>query len=128
MILDRVVIRLKDRSIMKGRTTDFYVDKSVFHVKLLSGELVRVNLEDLKAAFLVKTFQGNKSYKCSYRDILPWGGHRIKVEFNDGEVIIGYTPHHINGHKGFFITPADSVGNNKEVFVVKSATKEITYL
>lgn len=128
MILDKVVVRLKDKSLMKGRTSDFYVDRTEFHLKLLSGTLVKINIEELKAAFVVKTFEGNEDYKCSYRDFLPWGGHKVKIEFHDGEVMIGYTPHHINGNKGFFITPADLQCNNTQVFVIASATKEITYL
>lgn len=128
MVLEKVVVRLKDRSVLKGRTIDFSVDREEFHLKLLSGKIVRINVEALKAAFVVKTFEGNEDYKCSYRDFLPWGGHKIRIEFHDGEIMIGYTPHHINGNKGFFITPADFQGNNEQVYVVKSATREITYL
>lgn len=64
MILDKVVVRLKDKSIMKGMTSDFYVDRAEFHLKLLSGKLARFNIEELKAAFVVKTFEGNSDYRC----------------------------------------------------------------
>jgi hypothetical protein len=113
MRIDKIVARL---------------DKTFFHLKLLSGEVVKVDIEKLKAAFNVKTFNGNKNYNYTYKDVIPWGGNKVKVEFIDGEVIIGYTPHYSAGHQGFFITPADLQGNNKEVYVVTSATKEITYL
>jgi hypothetical protein len=46
MILDKVVVRLKDKSIMKGRTSDFYVDRTEFHLKLLTGKLVRINISE----------------------------------------------------------------------------------
>lgn len=56
------------------------------------------------------------------------GGNKVKVEFFDGEVIIGYVSHHINEGRGFLMTPADLRGNNEQVFIVTSATRDITYL
>jgi hypothetical protein len=128
MIIDKMVIRFKDKLLMKGRTCDFSPDNTVFHLKLFNGELIKVDIDKVKAAFVVKNFNGNKNYKYTYKDFIPWGGNKIKVEFIDGEIMIGYTPYYPFGHHGFFVTPADVQGNNKQVYVVTSATKEITYL
>jgi hypothetical protein len=123
-----MVLRFKDKKLMKGLTNDFSPHKNFFHLKLLSGAVVIVNTEKLKAAFFVKTFNGNKDYIYKYNDFIPWGGNKIKIEFIDGEVIIGYTPHHPSGHRGFFVTPADLQGNNKRIFVIASSTKKMTIL
>ncbi len=112
---------------MKGRIRDFSPQKTFFHLRLTSGELVKVDLEKMKAAFLVKSYNGNKQYAYTYRDYIPWGGNKVQVEFNDGEVLIGYTPYLPYGQQGFFVTPADLQGNNKSVFVVTSATKDISF-
>ena len=128
MIVDKMVIRFKDRSLMKGSTSDFSNDKPAFNLKLLNGKVEKVLTKDLKAVFIVKNFDGDKKYNCTYRDFLPWGGNKIKVKFNDGEVMIGYTPYYPEAHQDFFITPADLQCNNKEVYVVNSATKEIIYM
>ena len=128
MTIDKMVIRFKDKSLMKGRTSDFSLDTASFHLKLLSGEVVKIDMEKLKAAFVVKSLNGNKNYKCSYKDPILWGGNKVKVEFIDGEVMVGYTPYHISGNNAVLITPADLGCNNKQVFVVTSATKEITFL
>ena len=128
MTIDKIVVRFKDKSLMKGRTRDFSLDKKSFHLKLLSGEVVNVDIEKLKAVFHVKSLIGNKNYKCSYKDPILWGGNKVKVQFTDGEVMIGYTPYHISGNNAVSITPADLQCNNKQVFVVTSATKEITFL
>jgi hypothetical protein len=48
-------------------------------------------LEDLKAVFFVKDFKGNKDHKKTYRDEVAGGGRKIKVTFQDGEEIVGYT-------------------------------------
>jgi len=128
MMEDKVVVRYKDKTLMKGKTSDFASDKAVFHLWLPSGKVETVQTEDLKAVFMVETLEGNKNYTCTYKDFIPWGGHKIKVEFIDGEVIIGYTPFYPEGNKNFFITPADLQCNNKKVYVVNSATKHIYFL
>lgn len=128
MIIDKAVVRFKDKMLMKGRTGNFSPDNSFFHMKLLSGESVKVDIAKLKALFIVKSFQGNRQYQYTYGDVLPWGGKKVKVEFKDGEVIIGYTTYYQSVGTGFFITPADLKGNNKQVFVVTSATRKISYM
>jgi hypothetical protein len=128
MMEDNVVIRYKDKTLMKGKTIDFARDKETFHVRLLNGKIEKVQTEDLKAVFMVESLEGNKNYICTYKDFIPWGGHKIKVEFMDGEVMIGYSPYYPEGNRNFFITPADLQCNNKKVYVVNSATKQIYYL
>ena len=128
MIIDKLVIRFKDKTVLKGKSIDFSISKAIFHLRLLTGKVVQINMEKLKAVFLVKCFNGNKDYKYLYKDFLPWEGNKIKVRFTDGEEMIGYTPYHDNGQPGFFLTPADLNGNNNRVFVLASATREITFL
>ena len=128
MQLDKIVVRFKDKRLMKGVTSSFSPDKNCFHMRLASGEVVKVNIEKLKAAFFVKRLEGNKNYQYKYNDVMPWGGNKIKIEFNDGEVMIGYAQNYLLGSTGFFVTPADLKGNNKRVFVVNSSTEKITFL
>ena len=128
MTTEKMVVRLKDKSILKGITSDFSPRKTIFSLKLLNGELIKINTEKMKAAFYVKTFDGNKKYEYLYRDVFPWEGNKVKVKFLDGEIMIGYVSHLLNNKENFYITPADKLGNNKRAFVVTSATSEITYL
>ncbi len=125
---DKIVIRQKDRTLLKGKSINFNIKKSFFKMRLLSGEQTIVQIEDLKAIFIVKDHTGNKDYTYSYADDLIWYIIKIRIVFNDGEVMIGYVPSHINGDQGFFVTPADLKGNNKSVYVVKSSIKEIKYI
>ena len=125
---DKIVVRCKDKKIMKGKVHDFSATKVFFSMRLLSGERVKIKIEDVKAIFIVKNYEGNKDYKYSYKDVLLWGGMKIRINFKDNEVMIGYIPYHINSDRGFFVTPADLNGNNKNVFVIKSATREISYI
>jgi len=128
MKTDKIVLRFKDKTLLKGHAKDFSPGKKIFHMRLLNGETVMVDVEKLKAVFFVKRFKGDKDYKYRYKDALPWGGTRMKVKFSDGEVMIGYTQHHQIIDDGFFMTPADIKGNNTCVYIIKSSTHQVSYL
>ncbi len=128
MTIQRMVLRLKNKSLLKGTTRNFSPTKPSFHLTLLSGKLVTVDLANLKAAFFVKNFNGDRDYKYTYRDYIPWGGNKVKIKFVDGEVMVGYTSHYPYGDQGFFIKPADLQGNNERVYVVASSAENITFL
>ena len=61
METNKVVARFKDGSLMKGKTNDFFPNKTSFHLETLSGETKTIDVELLKAFFLVKNFDGNKN-------------------------------------------------------------------
>ena len=89
---------------------------------------ISISIEDLKAVFFVKDFEGNKDHKKKYDDVIHGAGRKIVVDFNDGESIIGYALSYSPDRQGFFMTPADLSGNNERAFIVKSATKNIKFL
>jgi hypothetical protein len=76
----------------------------------------------------VKDYSGNKDRKDDYSYVVPGGGHKIKVKFNDGESLIGYTLCYSSNRHGFFMIPADRRSNNERIFVIKSATETVEFL
>ncbi|MBI4847362.1 MAG: hypothetical protein HY808_02110 [Nitrospirae bacterium] len=138
MLFNKIVVKFRSGSLMKGKTFDFSPEKRFFHVELVSGELVKIDMEnlktleidmeDLKAAFFVKDFKGNKNHKNTYNDVITGSGKKVEVEFLDAETIIGYALNYSPDRYGFFIIPADLQSNNERVFVIRSATKRITLL
>lgn len=122
---NKVVVRYKDGTIMKGNTSDFFPNKVRFHLSPIKGNIKEIDVEDLKAVFFVKDFKGNLDHHKKYNDELHGAGRKIKVDFSDGESIIGYALGYSPDRQGFFMTPADLAGNNDRIFVVKSATKSI---
>lgn len=125
MVTNKVVVRFKDNSILKGKTSNFFPNKTSFHLELVNGERIEVDVDELKALFFVKSFEGDKQHQKSYGDRVPGGGRKIKVKFSDGETIVGYTTGYSPDRPGFYMVPADLKGNNERVFVVASATEAI---
>ena len=128
METNKVVVRFKDGSIMKGKTRDFFPNKTSFHLETLNGETKTIDVEQLKAFFWVKDFEGNKNYDEDYEDEIAGTGRKIIVKFSDGESIIGYTLGYSPDRQGFFMTPADLKSNNHRIFVVKSASEKIEFI
>ena len=125
---NKVVIKFKDNTVAKGKTNDFFPNKTQFHLEEMNGEIVEISIEELKAVFFVKDFNGNKNHDDNYNDEIAAGGRKLKVRFFDGETVVGYTLGYSPDRQGFYLTPADLQGNNERIFVVKSATEKIEFL
>jgi hypothetical protein len=128
MILNKVVARFKDGTLMKGTTVDFFPNKLGFHLTLTNGEIVEIAVENLKALFFVKDLDGNKDHKEEYVDTVPGGGRKVHIEFIDGEIVIGFSQGYSPNRQGFFVVPADIQSNNERFFVVASATRKVSFI
>jgi len=128
MMINKVVVKFKDNSIVKGQTNNFLPNKTFFHLQQIGGGQIEVHIEDLKAIFFVKNYDGVKDHKKAYNDNVPGGGRKIQVKFLDGETIVGYTTGYSPDRPGFYIVPADIKGNNERIFVVKTATEKVEML
>lgn len=124
----KIVAKFKNGSIKKGIAIDFYPDRSTLKLQLLNGKIETIEIEDLKAVFFVKNFQGNKNHTDKYQDPNLWADKKVRVDFTDGEAVIGHTLHYSLGHHGLFLIPADHGNNNEQIFVITSATKKIVFL
>lgn len=120
--MNKIVARFADGRILKGYTSDFAPNKRMFHMTGRDDQTVQmVNLDKLKALFIVREFEGNPEYRESsdFDETHTLGyGSRLKVVFKDGEEFIGvgtgYNPDRI----GFFITPCDPGSNTIRAFVI----------
>ena len=126
----RVVAHMKDSSIIKGTTIDFFPNRPTFHIHPVGGaERVEVRCSKLKALFWVKTFDGDKSRRDvrGFLEASPETAHgrKIAVHFRDGELLCGHSLSYLPERPGFFIFPADAGGNNLRIYVNTAATHEI---
>jgi hypothetical protein len=128
MPINQIVVKFKDGSVKKGNTNDFLPNKQIFHLNTTDGEMDAINVENAKAIFFVKDFAGDKDHDYSYEDVVPGGGRKINVVFNDGEVVVGYALGYSPDRQGFMMTPADLSGNNERIYAVASAVKKVQFL
>jgi hypothetical protein len=130
---NRIVAHFKDGRLLKGYTHDFTPVKDTFHLtselEKDKGQIYEVFCPNLKAIFFVKTLAGNVNYKekKSFKEVDASGlrGIKIKIEFNDGEVMCGISLGYSKKRKGFFIVPVDPQSNNERVYVIASAVKDV---
>ena len=128
MAPNKVVIKFKNNSVVKGKTSDFFPNKAQFHLEEMNGKISEISIENLKAVFFVKDFEGNKDHQDNYNDHIAAGGRKIKVLFIDGETVVGYTLAYSADRPDFYMRPADLKGNNERIFVVKSATEKVEFI
>ena len=128
MEANKVVVKFKDKKMLKGTTSDFFPNKNQFHLNQANGDVLDVRVEDLKAIFFVKDFEGNKDRKKTYTDEVAGAGRKMRVDFSDGESVVGFTLGYSPDRQGFYFTPADAKGNNIRIFIVKSATDKVAFL
>ncbi len=135
----KVVARLRNGSILKGFLDTIPV--SDFETLLKensctlprefglrspeSGQTHPLSLENLKALFFVKTFEGRKEYKevKFFEKNPPIKGLWVRVKFYDNEFLEGVVRNsaHYIVDPGFFLKPPDLQSNNEILFVVKNS-------
>jgi len=132
----KTVIKYNNGKIVKGYTTDFNPAKDIFHLKLIEeyqdeGQVgqIEIKMNDIKAVFFVKDFQGNKDYQ-KVRTFNKYDSgspvqRKIIVIFKDGENFYGTTHSYSPDRIGFFVYPIDQQDNNDRIFVSRKALDKV---
>ena len=127
----KIVVRYAEGQMLKGFTHDFSPMRSQFSLwtstTAAAHERIIVPLARLKGVFFVRDFAGNPGYVERTDSGESQHGRRIEVTLIDDEVIVGRTlSYRPDGH-GFFVVPADPLGNNIRVFVVSSSVRQVRF-
>jgi hypothetical protein len=130
--MNKIVARYADGRLVKGFTSDFSPQKKMFHLRSVDDSSVEiVNVEKLKALFIVKEFEGNPEYRESndFDGSSSLGyGDRLRIIFKDGEEMVGvgmgYNPEKV----GFFMTPCDPKSNTVRAFVINDFVDHVEKL
>jgi hypothetical protein len=134
MIQNKIVVQRLDGSVMKGITRDFMPNKEIFHLEPADAppdsKTIPVFVKELKAVFFVKDFTGNSQYhdRKEFNPNKAILGRKIKVVFQDGEILIGTIQGYQPGRPGFFVFPADPKSNNDRCYVISSATRQVSFI
>jgi hypothetical protein len=132
--VNKVIARFADGRMVKGTTADFSPTKDIFHLSpeaaAAEAKPLEVSTKDLKALFFVKDFTGDRKHiaRNEFDPSHPPAGRRIKVVFNDGEILLGTTTGYQPGRPGFFVVPADADSNAERCYVVAAATQNVSFL
>lgn len=133
---NKIVVRYRDGRMLKGHTADFLPTRPSFHVVPTEAKSVaakgtlEIQLAELKAVFFVKDFTGNKAYQetKAFAPEQRVPGRKIRIEFEDGEVLLGTTMGYQPSRPGFFLMPADPKSNNERCYVVSAAVKRVEFV
>lgn len=134
MIQNKIVVRYQDGKVLKGHTSDFLPAKPTFHITLDDATQgtapLEVPVSGIKAIFFVKDFAGDPEHKKTndFTAGKSAGGRKIKVEFKDGETLVGTTQGYDPKRAGFFVVPADVDSNNERCFVIAAATGNVSFV
>ncbi len=127
----KIIARYQDGRMVKGTTRNFWQSNPSFHMvpvgQPADSTPEEVRLDQLKAVFVVESFNGKPDYsedKDFARQEVRHG-RRFQVTFHDGEVLVGSTLNVDTQGLGFFLFPADKQSNNQKVFVVNAAVKQV---
>lgn len=124
----KVIVRTRDERLFRGFSKAEFIGEKV-QVIDAKGNHQDFLLDELKAVFFVREFDGDASYRevrFLGREALPawvW----IHVTFCDGEVMEGKVRNDTSllDPLGFFMWVADEGTNNELVYVVRSALKDL---
>ncbi len=131
--MNKVVARFVDGRVLKGHTADFVAAGDLFHIARADAPSAPphpVMISELKALFFVKDFAGNPLHddRKLFDVSRSTGGRKLRIEFKDGEVMVGTTHAFEQGAHGFFLQPADAASNIERCFVVAAATEQVIFL
>jgi len=139
---EKIVARFRDGRLLKGFVRNFSIESDMVILNdHKTNEEIRIPIEELKALFFVKDFEGSSQYvERKVFGIRKNLGRKAFIKFIDKESLVGFIEGEIpwdkgfslsklgKRAKGFFLTPVDGDSNNERVFVVGSAIENVTIM
>jgi hypothetical protein len=124
----KIVVHYLDKRLERGYARFFFHVQDQVPMTDLDGNEKPLDLKQVKAVFFVKEFAGNPDYgeRKEFGGDSPTFGLKIRIEFIDGEVLLGRAMGYRPEEKGFYFKPADPRSNNEVVFVPVGALKQVT--
>jgi hypothetical protein len=128
----KVIVRKADRDSVSGYVSpsNFVVDGKL-ELLNTSGNVVAVDLRDIKAVYFVREFSDSevmsrKTFTTRPRTEGLW----VRLKFKDNEVIEGLMPNDLaqNPPEGFLINPPDLRSNTQRVFVPRASLTSVTVI
>ncbi len=112
----RVIIHTLEGQVKRGTIRDERLGEALVHYQVLNGSDETLPRERVKALFFLLAPGRNA----------PSGeGDRVRVTFNDGRQVAGFSKDHRDRTAGFFVIPADNRTNTERIFIFRHAAQTI---
>jgi hypothetical protein len=123
----KLVLHYKNKKVMKGVTYKLDMNSLGFYLvpvePMGEQERIYVHFSDLKAIYFVRDFEGKFDPSQAVQERSA-EGQDVRIAFEDGEIIEGWTIHHFDPScQRFFMFPKEDKGNNISILVERSALK-----
>ncbi len=135
MDLNTIEVHYRDGRILRGFTLDLFPTKPTFHLTLAEAspgaKSVDVEIAQLKAIRFLKAAAGEAAPAAPGPAGEPKPaavGRKIRVLFQDGELLLGTTQGYDASRPGFFVVPTAREPTIDRIFVVKGATQHVSFL
>ena len=121
-----------DRDSINGHVAPAnFVRESKLELLNTSGNVVAIDLKDIKAVYFVREFSDSEALSRKTFTSRPrTEGLWIRLKFKDNEVLEGMMPNDLGltTAEGFLINPPDLRSNIQRIFVPRSALESLTVL
>ena len=120
----KVIVRKMDRDSVIGYVTAAFVADGKVEVMNTAGNVVTIDLRDIKGVYFVREFGDSESLtRKTFTSRPRVEGLWVRLRFRDNEVIEGVMPNDLlqEGSDGFSIIPPDPHANTQRIFVPRSA-------
>jgi hypothetical protein len=128
----KVIVRKADRDSLNGYVASaHFVREGKFELLNTSGNVVAIDLTDIKCVFFVRDFGDSESLSRKTFTTRPRSeGLWVRIKFKDGEVLEGLMPNDLSltTAEGFLINPPDLRSNVQRLFVPRNALESLTVL
>jgi Family of unknown function (DUF6982) len=128
----KVIVRKVDRDTVNGYVaTAHFVQDGKFELLNTTGNVVAIDVADIKVVFFVREFGDADSLPRKTFTTRPRAeGLWVKIKFKDGEVLEGLMPNDLSLSlaEGFLINPPDLRSNVQRMFVPRTALESLTVL
>jgi hypothetical protein len=123
-----VVLRYRDgHALHCVLTKEFAPTEDAIQAETSDGEAIRVEVDALKAVFFLKDpLRRDLEMQLGESPAEKAAGAMARIEFFDGEVILGRLESYSVEDSGFFLYPTSIDSNNERIFVVARALRTLS--
>lgn len=128
----KVIVRKIDRDTVNGYVAPaHFVRDDKLELLNTSGNVVAIELADIKCVFFVREFGDSDSLTRKTFTTRPRAeGLWVRIKFKDGDVLEGLMPNDLtlNSAEGYLINPPDLRSNVQRLFVPRTALESLSVL